>query len=234
MFKKSSEKKSPKIQIMLIDDENSLLDALSKYLEHQDFNVLKANSINKALNLLEISTPDILIVDVMMRGKNGYDFIDSLKNSISYNAIPFIFLTAKGMTQDRIKGYKLGCSAYITKPFDPEELISVIENIIFQHNNLNDIEKIKGEIHKIRLILENKNKNYIQFTPREKSILLHIINGENNQAIAKKIKTSVRNVEKYVTRLLHKTNSRNRIDLIRFSYKFHKNLRANDGNRTRE
>nr|ASO75858.1 TctD-like protein [Storeatula sp. CCMP1868] len=219
---------------MLIDDEERLLDALCRYLNSKGFNVLTAKSTAIAINLLTNFKPDILIVDVMMPEKNGYDFIYWLKKDKDLKNIPFIFLTAKGMTQDRIKGYKLGCQGYITKPFDPEELISVIENIISKNEDFNNIEQIKNEIKSIRLILENVNSNYIQFTPREKDILLEIINGQSNANIAKIKEISIRNVEKYVTRILYKTNCKNRIELIKFSYKFYKQLRANDGNRTRE
>ena len=234
MSKKSSIKTNFRITIMLVDDEEKLLEALRKYLESQGFNVITAESTDIALDILETSIPDILIVDVMMPKKSGYDFISELNNIKSFQTIPFIFLTAKGMTQDRIKGYKMGCQGYITKPFDPEELISVVDNIILQNKNFNNIQKIRNEIKRIRLILENKNNNYIQFTPREKSVLLEIIKGESNKNIANKIQISVRNVERYVTRLLYKTKSQNRTDLVRFSYKFYKSLRANDGNRTRE
>ena len=226
--------KNTNVTVMLIDDEKKLLESLCKYLESKKFKVLTAQSSEIALSILEKIIPDILIVDIMMPEKTGYDFIISIKNNRRLKAIPFIFLTAKGMTQDRIKGYKLGCRAYITKPFDPEELISVINNNLSQNKNINNIRTITTEIKRIRLIIENKNMIHISFTSRERSILVHIINGKTNKDISKNIKIGVRNVEKYVTRLLDKTHSRNRTDLVKFAYKFYKELRANDGNRTRE
>ena len=234
MLESASSKTKIQITVLLIDDEAKLLEALSKYLESKGIIVFTAESTKKALEILEKKVPDLLIVDVIMPDQTGYDFIYRLKTNKRFTTIPFIFLTAKGMAKDRIEGYSLGCRAYITKPFDPEELITVINNIIIETKDISNIKHISAEIKRLRLILENKNKNYIHFTPREKIILLEIIEGKSNQEIGKKIQIGTRNVEKYVTRLLNKTNTKNRAELVKSSYRFHKYLRANDENRTRE
>ena len=223
-----------KITVLLIDDEIRLLKTLTNYLESKGILVFAAESPQIAFNILDTVIPDILIVDVIMPNETGYEFISKLKMSKRLGAIPFIFLTAKGMTKDRIKGYNLGCRAYITKPFDPEELVSVISSIFNEIKNLENIKKIKTEIRKIRLYLENKSNEHMTFTPREKLILFEIIQGRTNLAIADKMEITVRNVERYITRLLEKTNTKSRTDLIRLSYKFYQSLKANDENRTRE
>ena len=125
-----------KITVLLIDDEKKLLEALSGYLESKGIVVLSAQSTKQALQILKHKVPDLLIVDVIMPEQTGYEFITRLKRNKHFTTIPFIFLTAKGMTKDRIEGYRLGCRAYITKPFDPEELISVIDNIIIETKNI--------------------------------------------------------------------------------------------------
>ena len=223
-----------KTTVLLIDDEIKLLETLSKYLESRRIKVIKANSTQEALKILETNKPDVIILDVMMPYATGYDLIFSLKKKKPWVSIPFVFLTAKGMTKDRIYGYSLGCRAYITRPFDPEELVTVIKNIVIETKDITIIKQISNEIRRIRLIIENKNKNSIKFTPREKTILLEIIEGNKNKVIGEKLQTSTRNIEKYVTRLLNKTNTKNRIELVRFADRFHKDLRANDENRTRE
>lgn len=229
-----SSRTNTKIKVLLIDDEVKLLEALAKYLESRGVSVLTAKSTHEAFNILMNNTPDLLIVDIMMPSQTGYDFVSEMRLNKRFALIPFIFLTAKGMTKDRIQGYRLGCRAYITKPFDPEELITVINNIIIEKKDTNNIKKISSEIKRIRFLLENKNHNYILFTPREKRILLEITEGNSNKIIGKKMKIGIRNVEKYVTRLLSKTKSRNRTDLVKFAYKFYNSIRANDENRTRE
>lgn len=220
--------------VLLIDDEKNLLKALVKYLESQKIRVLIAQSTQQALKILQRNIPDLLIIDVMMPSQTGYDFIIDIKKDTRFASIPFIFLSAKGMTKDRIQGYRLGCRSYITKPFDPEELLTVINNIIIETKDIDNIKLISNQIKKIRITLENKNNTYITFTPREKIILFEIIEGETNENISKKIKIGMRNVEKYISRLLNKTNTKNRTDLVRFAYKFYKSVRANDENRTRE
>lgn len=227
-------KKNTKITVLLIDDELKLLETLKSYLQSKGISVLCATSVLSAFNIMANIIPDVLIVDIMMPHENGYDFIAKLKENKRFANIPFIFLTAKGMAKDRVKAYSLGCRAYITKPFDPEELVSVIVSIINDVKDIENIRQIKAEIKKIRYSLENKNKNYVLLTGREKIILYHILQGKTNLAIADKMKITLRNVERYVTRLLNKTGTRNRVDLVRFSYRFYNSLRANDENRTRE
>lgn len=223
-----------KVTVLLIDDETKLLESLTRYLESKGILVFAAKSIDIAISIMNTITPDIFIVDVMMPSQSGYDFIYNIKRIKRFSTIPFIFLTAKGMTKDRIKGYNLGCRAYITKPFDPEELISVIWSIVNEIKNIDSIKEIKTEINRIRFCLEKKCSIYISFTAREKLILLEVLAGNSNSNIAKKMQISIRNVEKYVTRLLNKTDTRNRNELIKSSYKFFSYLKANDENRTRE
>nr|BDA98783.1 TctD-like protein [Rhodomonas sp. NIES-1730] len=211
-------------RVLLLDDEVNLLFALSNYLESRGFLVMTATSSQEAIKLLQHNIPDLFIIDVMMPHQNGYEFILEVKKTALFSSTPFIFLTAKGMKKDRIKGYEMGCRAYITKPFDPEELLIIINNIFFETKDITNIKKISGEIRKIRLTLENKNMNYIKLTPKEKQILLEILKGKSNETIGKYMKTSTRNIEKHITRILSKTKNKNRIGLIKFAYKFYGTL----------
>ena len=137
------------------------------------------------------------------------------------------------MTKDRITGYRIGCKAYLSKPFDPEELIAIIDNILLDKKNVKNIINIKREIHNLRNQIyrfDNFSANP-KFTRREISILLAVSEGMRNKEIAHNLNISVRNVENYVTRLLNKTSLSNRVELA--SYK-HISERASNGNRTRE
>jgi DNA-binding NarL/FixJ family response regulator len=124
------------------------------------------------------------------------------------------------MTEDRIRGYKIGCRAYLAKPFDPEELVAVIDNILSDKKNIKNINNIKKEIQDLRKEINSFNKfnQNLTFTKREINILLAISKGLSNKDIANKLKISVRNVEKYVTRLLNKTNVSNRVKLANYRY----------------
>ena len=195
-------------KILLVDDDSNLCNILSSYLISFNFAVNSVYNVPSALAIVKQDCPDLIISDIMMQDLNGYDFIKLLKLDCSLFHLPVIFLTAKGMTADRIKGYNLGCYAYLTKPFDPEELVSIINNIF---NNIVLFNKKLSNYNKCYF-----NVNTYNFTSREQSVLDLVIQGYMNKEIALNLRVSSRNVEKYITRLLKKTNTRNRVDLIKF------------------
>ena len=118
--------------ILIIDDEEKHVSATIKYLTASGFNTFGASSAETAFSLVRKIQPDLIIIDILMPDIDGYQFITKLKTISHFNQIPFLFLTAKGMTQDRIKGYLFGCSGYIPKPFDPEELVAIMNNILLK------------------------------------------------------------------------------------------------------
>ena len=202
-------------KIMVIDDEERLLLAIKRYLVTQGFKVVVCESGKTALRKLDNEKIDLIVIDVLMSDLNGYDLVKKLRKLPKVGHIPFIFLTAKGMTEDRIKGYKMGCKAYLGKPFDPEEFVAIIDNVLCNKKNIQNILNIKNEIHKLRddIYKFSALEKYNNFTAREINILLAVSNGLSNKDIAHKLNISVRNVENYITRLLHKTKSTNRVML---------------------
>ena len=211
--------------ILILDDEEKHLSAVHDYLNLQGFTTYLTSSPLLAFPLIKKLNPDLLILDIMMPYMRGYKFITKLRTSSEMLKIPFIFLSAKGMTQDRIKAYKLGCSGYISKPFDPEELIAIINNVLGKEKQREkDIIKTIKQIKRLRLYLEHNYYIYdlesvnLILTRQENIVLNYLIKGFKNREIAAKLDTSVRTVEKYVTKLLQKTNTKNRTDLVRFIY----------------
>jgi DNA-binding NarL/FixJ family response regulator len=202
-------------KIMVIDDEERLLLAIKRYLVTQGFQVIVCESGKAALDRLNNENIDLIVIDILMSNLNGYDLVKKLRTLPTTGHIPFIFLTAKGMTEDRIKGYKMGCKAYLAKPFDPEELVAIIDNILCDKKNIQNILNIRNEIKKLRndIYKFSSLEKYKNFTTREINILLGVSNGLTNKDIAHKLNMSVRNVENYITRLLHKTKSTNRVIL---------------------
>jgi len=202
-------------KIMVIDDEERLLLAIKRYLVTQGFKVVVCESGKTALRKLDNEKIDLIVIDVLMSDLNGYDLVKKLRKLPKVGHIPFIFLTAKGMTEDRIKGYKMGCKAYLGKPFDPEELVAIIDNVLCNKKNIQNILNIRNEIKKLRndIYKFSSLEKYKNFTTREINILLGVSNGLTNKDIAHKLNMSVRNVENYITRLLHKTKSTNRVIL---------------------
>jgi DNA-binding NarL/FixJ family response regulator len=197
--------------VLLVDDDNSMRKSLSCYLSNKGFLVKSFKDVNSAFLSLQQKIPDIIISDILMPINNGYSLIKLLKKNPEYSRIVFIFLTAKGMTQDRIIGYNLGCHAYLTKPFDPEELISIMRSLLISFKHFK--KKFNRYSDSCHLRKEVSSKKY-QFTYREKTILQLVLKGMMNKEIALQLSLNIRNVEKYVSRLLFKTGTRNRTELV--------------------
>nr|YP_009395472.1 hypothetical protein [Polysiphonia infestans]ARW64452.1 hypothetical protein [Polysiphonia infestans] len=200
-------------KILLVDDDKSLCELLSSYLFSCDFSVKSVNNTRNALALMKEDKPDLVISDIMMQDLNGYDLINLLNFNDYFLYIPVIFLTAKGMTHDRIKGYDLGCYAYLTKPFDPQELVAIIKSILSHIDLLTKASTFLSKTNDFNKYIAKYDSFY--FTFREESVLKLVLKGYMNKEIAIMLNVGIRNVEKYVTRILKKTNVRNRIELIK-------------------
>lgn len=219
-------------QILVVDDDICLAYAIQRYLSSKDRKIFIVDNFNSAIQLLRLYSFDLVISDIMVPIMDGYKFLIKLRTDCDLCHIPLIFLTAKGMTSDRIRGYDLGCNAYLTKPFHPSELLSITNNIF---NSLTSL-KLSKEISLLRsseLDQLSRSQNCIwHFTRREISILRLLVQGMMNKEIASNLNLGIRNVEKYVSRLLNKTKTRNRTELAQLSWFV--SSRANDGTRTRE
>nr|AZL87960.1 ycf29 [Leachiella pacifica] len=197
-----------KIKILLVDDDNNLRKLLLNYLRTVGYVAYSVESVCKALVFMKKNIPNLIISDIIMKGLDGYDFIRFIKLNDILFYIPVIFLTAKGMIKDRVKGYNLGCKAYVVKPFNLYELVAIIDNIFYYQNRQKEIN----------LFFNFQELNSFNFTPREQTVLILLLQGYMNKEIANNLNLSLRNVEKYVSRLLEKTNSRNRVNLMRLLF----------------
>jgi DNA-binding NarL/FixJ family response regulator len=238
--RKDLNKYSPMCTVLIIDDAEQHVFATMLYLSDAGFRTFGSCSGEEALALLKNIEVDIIILDVIMPNMDGYRFIKNLNIGSRFQPIPFILLSAKGMTQDRIKGYCAGCSGYISKPFASEELVALINNVLFRkRKELLELRTILSNLRRIRLGLENQDalsgqcKNQVNLTPRERSVLRYLLSGLRNREISSILHTSLRNIEKYVTKLLRKTNTKNRVDLVNYYHKNKTMFKANDGIRTR-
>ncbi len=115
------------IHILIVDDDNRIRDLLKDYLSTNNYIISTAENAEQAKIKLDYLKFDILILDVMMPGQDGYDLTKEIKKKMN---IPIILLTAKGEVESRIKGLELGADDYIGKPFEPKELLLRIKNII--------------------------------------------------------------------------------------------------------
>ncbi len=218
-------------QLLLVDDEPGVREAVKDYLQEHQFTVQVASNANDAWQMLQQKTPDLVISDVMMPQVDGYQFLKQLRDDPRFKALPVVFLTARGMTSDRIQGYQAGCDAYLPKPFDPDELVAIVENLLERRTTTSEestssaeLEKIAQQIAEIRGlitkgggIVQTPPPIRIDFTPREQSVLDLVAEGLMNKEIARRLDTSVRNVEKYVSRLFSKTGTNSRTELVRYA-----------------
>ncbi|MBD2181713.1 response regulator transcription factor [Planktothrix sp. FACHB-1355] len=217
-------------QLLLVDDEPGLREAVQAYLEDSDFSVDVAANANEGWQKLQQHTPDLVITDVMMPQVDGYQFLKQMREDPRFKTLPVVFLTARGMTKDRIQGYNAGCDAYLSKPFDPDELVAIVENLLERRGatdkpsegtNLDEIARqlaeIREQLKQRPAIAQTASPIKIDLTPREQSVLDLVAEGLMNKEIARRLETSVRNVEKYVSRLFSKTGTNSRTELVRYA-----------------
>jgi DNA-binding NarL/FixJ family response regulator len=219
--------------LLLVDDEPGVREAVKAYLEDSGFTVTVASNAREALTLIEHITPNLVISDVMMPQVNGYEFLNLMRADDRFAHVPVIFLTARGMKSDRIMGYQAGCDAYLPKPFDPDELVAIIENLLKQRGiqaaTPPEIADLADQIAEIKALLKQKPMEgrinvatkiptiKIEFTAREQSVLELVVEGLMNKEIASRLGTTIRNVEKYVSRLFNKTGTSSRTELVRYA-----------------
>ena len=208
------------IQIVMLDNEERLLEAIKNYFSFRKIRIFVTNKSDTAWVEIEKNLPDCLIIDIVMPNNESYNFIKKIKKNKNFQHIPFILLTAKGLTEDRILGYKLGCSAFISKPFDPEELEYIIRSIVLRNDiYLRSMLESYLLIKDIKVNLIKKYAQSIQtklefsLTSQEQYVLNQILLGSKINCIALNLNVSKRNIEKYISRLLDKTQTKSIRDL---------------------
>jgi DNA-binding response OmpR family regulator len=127
---KKARRKGMSKRLLVVDDEPNLLRAVAACLKAEDYEVTTARNGQEALMQLAESIPDLIISDIRMPGMDGYKLARRLRGSPRTALVPIVFLTAKDETADRIEGFRAGIDAYLTKPFEPDELIAVVNGIL--------------------------------------------------------------------------------------------------------
>ena len=163
-----------KYHILVVDDDDRIRELVKEYLKENKFIVSVANSAEEAKIKLGYFKFDLVILDVMMPGQNGFEFTREIKKNSS---LPIILLTAKGEVENRIEGLELGADDYLGKPFEPKELLLRIKNIIKKSTkiNINKINKIgeaKVDLNKMSIKLKNKTS---KINNVEKKVLVEML-----------------------------------------------------------
>ena len=230
--------------VVLVDDEASIRKAVGQYLFDEGYQVTACPDAKIALQVIRTKTrpdqksglnvpilPDLIVSDVRMPEMDGIEFLEELRRDERLVGVPVVLLTAKGQVQDRIAGYRAGADAYVPKPFDPQELLSVIDNTIQRHETLNadnvSVQDLQQDLEEVkRLLLEEGGvgvgKGWVEQTnvflaPDERMVLELLCLGLYNQEIADKMELSRSRVESIITSMLRKTKLDNRTQLVRWA-----------------
>ena len=167
--------KNFKAHILIVDDDDRIRNLVKEYLSQNNYLVSTAKDSNDALKKTKIIKFDLIVLDIMMPGKTGLEFTQDYKNKIN---TPILLLTAKGEPSERIEGLEVGADDYLTKPFEPKELILRIKNILTKTKSLGIKRIIKFDNIKIDLkkLFIYKKEQRLKINNTEKIILEKMIN----------------------------------------------------------
>lgn len=227
--------------VIVVDDEEGIRRAVGQLLFDRGYQVTTCADGATALDVSRSKTdnggnpklPDCFVSDIRMPGMDGLELLERIRGEEILREIPVVLLTAKGMTKDRIAGYNAGADAYLPKPFDPDELVAIVDGVIERHENLNganiQVEDLKRDLDEIKYLLLEKGGGgigggFVQQTniflaPDEREVLEHLCAGLMTKEIAAKTYFSTRRVEQLLTRMFRKTGAKNRTELVRWAVK---------------
>ena len=210
-------------RLLVVDDEPDLLRAVALTLRVEGYEVVTARNGAEAIVRVAESVPDLVISDIRMPEVNGHTLVRYLRDSPRTNLVPVIFLTAKDTTADRIAGFRSGVDAYITKPFEPEELLAAISGILDRVRRTHAViaRRLDLPAHGTPppagdSAADTSSAKFVErLTEAEERVALCVSRGLSNKEIAAELRVSVRTVESHVRHILAKRNWSSRVDIAR-------------------
>ena len=210
--------------ILVVDDDDGIRLLVKKFLNENNYLVTTADSAEDASDKIKIIKFDLIVLDIMMPGKDGLEFIEENKKNLD---TPIILLTAKGEAKERIEGLEIGADDYLPKPFEPKELILRIKNILdktkkTEQKRIIEFENVKINLNKLLIIRDQKE---FKINNTEKTILEKMINSPgktfSREDIGKLINLDKeRSIDVIITRL------RKKIEIDQKSPKFLQTIRG--------
>ena len=197
-------------RLLVVDDDPGLLLAVSDTLRAEGYDVATARRGADALVRVAETLPDLIISDIRMPGMDGYQLVRNLRSNARTRLVPIVFLTAKDETADRIEGFRSGVDAYITKPFEPEELVAIVAAI------LNRVERTHSDLARMFGEREDVPTEFTrdeELTDAEWRVAEAVARGLSNKEIASELNLSLRTIEGHISRILDKKNLNNRVEL---------------------
>jgi DNA-binding NarL/FixJ family response regulator len=239
------------LTILVADDDFATRLSITDYLEITGYSVIAAENGKEALGLVEEFQPHLIVTDITMPEMDGYEFVRRVRTRPAFRLLPVIFLTERTSTQERIRGYQMGCDNFLAKPFELQELGAVIRSLLDRYaliaqapSRSSEPEPMPTEagsrangkpeadffsqksetgdsIRDSSAARASGSRNTPNLTQREQEVLDLVTEGLSNVQIGDRLHLSHRTVEKYVSRLFRKTESNNRAELVRFAMEHH-------------
>ncbi len=210
------------LTILIVDDDLGIRLSVSDYLEMAGYSVLTSDNGQNALAMVSQHQPHLIVTDVTMPQMDGYELIRQVRRQPALRLLPVIFLTARTNTDERIKGYQLGCDAYLPKPFELNELSAVVRNLLERSQMMESewrqrLRSVEADEDPSRSHKNNNAMLALDLTPREQQVLAELVEGLSNGQIGDRLHLSPRTIEKHVSSLFRKTETSNRAELVRFA-----------------
>lgn len=218
------------------DDEGTRL-AVRDYLELEGYSVVVADNGETALEQIYRCQPQLVITDVAMPRMDGYELIQQVRQQPALRLMPVVFLTAHTDTQERVKGYQMGCDVYLPKPFELQEIAAIVRNLLERSQLMQAtwVQQVALNTAQQRAMASSHQRDAANadlsadvdallapdLTSREQDVLTLISDGLSNAQIGDRLYLSPRTVEKYVSSLLRKTDTNNRAELLRYAIDHH-------------
>lgn len=174
---------SDKRKILVVEDEPSLVFTLKDTLENEGYEVIVSEEGTKAVDLVQEHKPDLMILDIMLPGKSGYEICEEVR-SLKYT-FPIIMLTAKEQEIDKVKGLDLGADDYLTKPFGVKELLARIQARLRRagtYSNTGEVDLLQLGPVKVDLLeseVIHPDGNQIELTSREVELIRYLLKNAN-------------------------------------------------------
>jgi DNA-binding NarL/FixJ family response regulator len=226
------------LTVLLAEDDEGTRLSICDYLELEGYSVVMAADGETALRQVFEYQPQMIITDIGMPYLDGYTLIQKVRQHPAFRLLPVIFLTAHNQMQDRIRGYQVGCDAYLPKPFELQEIGAIVRNLLersqliqsawiqqvalrtAQQRAMQAEDQAAGNLP-MPLPMPDPPSLGPALTPREQDVLSLLSDGLSNAQIGDRLFLSPRTVEKYVSSLLRKTDTNNRAELLRFALSHH-------------
>jgi len=209
------------LQILVVDDDPAVRLSATDCLEVSGYSVIPAENGKEALKMIEEYQPHLMVTDITMDHMDGYQLIRWVRQRPAFRLMPIVCLTTQTDRYERIRGYQLGGDAYLSKPFESDELCAVIRNLLERSQLIQSEWRLRAEDQIPKRIRFQVTSTRQELTMREQQVLNLLGDGLSNPQIGDHLYLSPRTIEKHVSTLLCKTGTSNRVELVRFAMEHH-------------